>query len=63
MATCPKHEVGPGMKDLNPLRRSHAAVQARMLLSGDPAVAVEGYTPIPEGGIVAIGRDLAVSQF
>jgi hypothetical protein len=63
MATCPKHEVGPGMKELNPLRRSHAALQARLLLSGDPAAVVEGFTPLPEGGIVAIGRDLPVSQF
>ncbi len=63
LATCPKHEVGPGMKELNPLRRSHAGLQARLLLSGDPAVPVDGYTPLPEGGIVAVGRDLSVSQF
>ena len=63
LATCPKHEVGPGMKEHNPLRRSHAVLQARLLLSGDPAQVTEGFTPLPEGGIVAIGRDLSVSQF
>jgi glutamine amidotransferase len=63
LTTCPKHEVGPGMKDHNPLKRSHAVLQARLLLSGEPGAVVEGFVPLPEGGIVAIGRDLSVSQF
>jgi hypothetical protein len=61
IATCPKHEVGPGMKEHNPLRRSHGAVKARLLLSGEAGAGLAGFEAVPEGGIVAVGRELGVS--
>jgi len=58
---CPRHEVSPKMSAHHPYARSHRALQGRLVLSGDGAnQAAEGFTPVPEGGIVAIDRDLAI---
>ena len=56
--TCGRHEVGPGMSAHNPALRAHRALKARLLLSGE---APEGFVAVPEGGIIAIERDLTVS--
>ena len=56
--TCGRHEVGPGMSQHNPALRAHRALKARLLLSGE---APDGFSAVPEGGIVAIGRDLSVT--
>ena len=60
---CARHEVSPQMSPHHPFARSHRALQARLLLSGDATSAnhvAEGFAQVPEGGLVAIDRDLAV---
>jgi|GEM_PF-990111 len=58
---CARHEVSSKTSPHHPLARSHRALQARLILSGDgqdTSYAAEGFTAVPEGGIVAIDRDL-----
>jgi glutamine amidotransferase len=54
---CARHEVSAAMDEAHPLARSHRALEARYFLSG---AAAEGFQPVPEGGIVALGRDLVL---
>jgi hypothetical protein len=59
LASCARHEVGPGMSEHSPVRRAHLALKARLIASGQ---APEGFAAVPEGGIVAVGRDLQLSS-
>jgi glutamine amidotransferase len=54
---CARHEVSAALDGGHPLARSHRALEARYLLSG---AAADGFQPVPEGGIVALGRDLVL---
>ena len=60
--TCPRHEVMPKMNPHHPLARSHGALHAKVLVSGGAGqnFSAEGYAEVPDGGLVAIERDLSL---
>lgn len=59
MQECARHEVGPRSKEHQPGVRAHRAMKGAVLLSG--ATPPEGFAAVPEGGIVAVGPELAVT--
>lgn len=56
LAACARCELAAGTSELNPLLRAHRALQARLLFSGEAAP--EGFSPLADGQIAALGRDL-----
>lgn len=56
---CSRCELAPGASELSPLVRTHRALQARLVFSGESAP--EGFTALADGQIAAVARDLRVT--